>query len=122
MILADTSIWIDYLRGSQPAMAPLLASGQIVVHPFVIAELALGSLKNRQQILAQLESLWPVPVAQLDEVRQLIETRDLYSRGLGLTDVHLLASCLLAPGLRLWTRDIRLDRVAASLAIAVQIP
>ena len=117
MILADTSIWIDFLRGSKPEMQTLLASGQIAMHPFIVAEMALGSLKNRQSTFALMESLWQVKVARLDEVRHMIEVHNLYSKGLGLTDVHLIASCLITPGTLLWTRDLSLERAALALCV-----
>lgn len=117
MILADTSIWIDYLRGHQPVMAQLLIAEQVIMHPFVVAEVALGSLKNRHNTLAFLESLDQVHVAHLYEVRQMIEAHSLYSKGIGLTDAHLIASCLITPGVTLWTRDTNLQRIAAALGV-----
>lgn len=122
MILADTSIWIDHLRGSKSEMQKLLGAGQIVMHPFVVGEIALGSLKHREKTFALMESLWQVKVAQLDEVRHMIEAHSLYSKGLGLTDAHLIASCLLTPGTQLWTRDTALDRSAKSLGIDANLP
>ena len=119
MILADTSIWIDYLRGENLAMRELLQDGQIVMHPFVLAEIALGSLKNRRKRLDEMASLLEVNVAQLSEVRHMIEAHQLYLRGIGLTDAHLIASCLITSGTRLWTRDEALGAVASSLRIAV---
>lgn len=47
MILADTSVWIDYLRKTDALLASLLNTVQIVIHPFIIGELACGNLKNR---------------------------------------------------------------------------
>ena len=117
MILSDTSIWIDFLRSGKPEMQTLLAAGQIAMHPFIVAEVALGSLKNRQTTFALMESLWQVKVAQLDEVRHMIEAHQLYSKGLGLTDAHLLASCLITPGTLLWTRDASLAKAAQTLAV-----
>jgi predicted nucleic acid-binding protein len=117
VILADTSIWIDFLRGSQPRMKPLLDGGQILMHRFVLAEIALGSLQNRQRTLAELKSLLQAPVAEVGEVLAMIEAHELYSRGLGFTDAHLIASCLLTPGLQLWTRDAALDAAGAMLGI-----
>jgi predicted nucleic acid-binding protein len=122
VILADTSIWIDHLRGSKSEMQKLLGAGQIVMHPFVVGEIALGSLKHREKTFALMESLWQVKVAQLDEVRHMIEAHSLYSKGLGLTDAHLIASCLLTPGTQLWTRDTALDRSAKSLGIDANLP
>jgi len=117
VILADTSVWVDHLRAIDASMLKLLDKGRVLMHPMVVAELALGSLRDRGKTLAVLDALRQVRVAQLDEVRQMIETRKLYAKGIGLTDAHLLASCLLTPGTRLWTRDDALKNVAKVLDI-----
>ena len=122
MILADTSIWIDYLRGHKPEMQPLLAAGRIAMHPCVVAEVALGSLKNRNRTFALMESLWQIHVAELREVRHMIEAHTLYSNGIGLTDAHLIASCLITPGVQLWSRDARMRQVARRLNIEASLP
>lgn len=119
MILADTSIWIDHLRSGNNEMRKQLNQGQIVIHPFIIVELALGSLWERTKTLALLDLLPQVRVAQLDEVRLMIEARRLYSLGIGLTDAHLLASVFINPSTLLWTRDKRLRKVAEGLGIHV---
>lgn len=98
-------------------MQNLLMVGEIVMHPYVTAEVALGSLKNRSRTFALMESLWQVKMADLREVRQMIEAHSLYSKGIGLTDAHLVASCLLNPGVRLWTLDARLQQTANRLGI-----
>ena len=117
MILADTSIWIDHLRSGNNELRQHLSHGQIVIHPFIIAELALGSLKNRTHTLALLDLLPQVRVAQLTEVRLAIEARRLYSLGIGLTDAHLIASVFINPPTLLWTRDKRLRKSAEALGI-----
>ena len=122
MILADTSIWIDHLRDRNPAMMNHLAQGQILMHPFIVAELSLGSLHNRQTTLRALESLLQTKVATLDEVRHMIEAHALYSKGIGLTDAHLIASCLFTPGTQLWTRDAALKKVAGLVGILIDLP
>ena len=122
MILADTTIWIDHLRRQNPQMQGLLDGGQILMHPFIVAELALGSLRNRSGTLAALDALLEVRVAQLSEVCQMIEARRLYAKGIGLTDAHLVASCLITPGTRLWTRDARLRAVAHAVGIDAGLP
>lgn len=122
MILADTSIWVDYLRGKSPEMGQRLLAGEIAMHPFIVAEIALGSLRDRRSELNDLESLLEVTVAQLSEVRHMIEARALYAKGIGLTDAHLIASCLMTPGTQLWTRDGALEQVARGLGIAVNLP
>jgi predicted nucleic acid-binding protein len=117
LILADTSIWIDHLRSGDNELHKFLNQGQIVIHPFIIAELALGSLQKRAKTLALLDLLPQVRVAQLSEVRLTIEARRLYNRGIGLADAHLIASVFINPSTFLWTRDKPLRRVAEALGI-----
>ena len=117
MILADTSVWIDHFRTGSPELRRQLEHGQIVVHPFIVAELALGSLHQRSGTLALLDQLPQIGVARTDEVRAVIESRHLYNRGLGLTDVHLIAAVLIHPATALWTRDKSLHKVAEGLGI-----
>jgi predicted nucleic acid-binding protein len=117
LILADTSIWIDHLRWRNNQLHRHLNQGQIVIHPFIIAELALGSLKGRTHTLALLDLLPQVRVAQLSEVRLAIEARRLYSLGIGLTDAHLIASVFINPPTLLWTRDKRLRNAAEALGL-----
>jgi predicted nucleic acid-binding protein len=121
VILADTGIWIDYFRGRNAKMRKLLEDGQIATHPFIVAEIALGSLHDRRKTLSEMEALWEVKVARLTEVRRMIESHALYSRGVGLIDAHLIASCLLTQGTQLWTRDIALQKVARPLGIAANL-
>lgn len=122
MILADTSVWVDHFRSGNAELQKQLANRRIVMHPFVIAELALGSLRDRARTLAYLDLLPRTPVAQLSEVRQMIEGRHLYSQGIGLTDAHLIASIFLHPPTLLWTRDKRLRTVAEALGIHATLP
>ena len=117
MILADTSVWVDHFRSGNKEMRERLDQGQIVIHPFIIAELALGSLKERSKTLGLLDLLPQVRVAQLNEVRAMIEDRRLYNLGIGLVDAHLLASVFINPSTLLWTRDKHLRGVAEALGI-----
>ena len=103
-------------------MIRLLTAGRIAAHPCIVAELALGSLHNRRRKLAFMDALWQVNVVELDEIRHLIESHSLYSKGLGLTDVHLLASCMMTVGVQLWTRDKALQAEAGSLGFHVNLP
>lgn len=102
-------------------MAKHLEQGQIVTHPFILLELALGSLRQRARTLALLDLLPQVRVAQLSEVRLMIEARRLYSLGIGLTDAHLIASVFINPSTLLWTRDKRLRKAAQDLGIHVEL-
>ena len=117
MILVDTSVWIDHLRrGDAHLMATLLA-GHVLIHPWVIGEIACGTLRERGQVLDLLRSLPLSPVALEDEVLFFIEHYALMGRGIGYVDIHLLASAQLA-GARLWTRDKRLVVVANELGMS----
>lgn len=122
MILADTSVWVDHLRFGIKEMHQHLNRGEIEVHPFVVAELALGSLRDRKNTLGLLDLLPQVRVAQLAEVRSLIEARRLFGLGIGLVDAHLIASILITPPTLLWTRDKPLRKVAERLGIHASLP
>lgn len=118
MILADTSVWVDHLRGDDAGLAALLRADRIVMHPFVIGEIALGTLRNRTELLALLASLPLLPAAEPAEVALVIDRHRLFGRGIGYVDAALLAACLLVPGTRLLSRDRRLGAAAADLALA----
>ena len=112
MILVDTSVWVDHLRRGDAQLAEFLERGAVVMHPFVIGEIACGSLADRSSILQLLQDLPMAVAADGDEVLGFIERHSLHGKGLGYVDVHLLASVALTDGTKLWTRDKRL-RVAA---------
>jgi predicted nucleic acid-binding protein len=117
LILADTSVWIDHFRSGNKELRKHLDQGQIVIHPFIVAELALGSLQERAKTLALLDRLPQVRVAQMREVRLMIEARRLYSLGIGLTDAHLIASVFINPSTLLWTKEKPLRKAAEALGI-----
>ncbi len=118
MILVDTSVWVDHLRDGTPALVAALEQSQVLMHPFILGELACGNLKNRSEVLQLLEELPGAPVATDAEALDFIERRALMGRGIGYIDVHLLAAVALAGTARLWTRDKRLAAVAADLKLA----
>ena len=118
MILVDTSVWIDHLRAMDAALAAALEAGAVVIHPFVVGELACGNLTNRVVVLGLLQDLPQAPVASDGEVLAFIEARALMGRGLGYIDVHLLASAALGADTQLWTRDRRLAEAAEGLHLA----
>jgi predicted nucleic acid-binding protein len=118
MILVDTSVWVDHLRAGDARLIELLEVGQVLVHPFVIGELACGNLHNRTETLTLLGDLPFGPVASDREVLYFIEQHALMGRGIGYVDAHLLASVALGDSVRLWTRDKRLGATSARLALA----
>ena len=118
MILVDTSVWIDYLRAGDAVLATMLNSSQVLMHPFVLGELACGNLRNRTEVLALLNRLPRAALATDAEVLFFIEQHALMGRGIGYVDVHLLAAVALDGATRIWTRDNRLQTVADALALA----
>ncbi|HXS75575.1 MAG TPA: PIN domain-containing protein [Terracidiphilus sp.] len=124
MILADTSIWVEMFRKSKfkTELANLITTDQLCTHPFVVAELACGSLPNRKKTLTYLDSLNTLPLIQIADVRVMIEARNLWARGIGYTDAQLLAACLATPGTQLWTVDKRLLAVSESVGIRANLP
>ena len=88
MILVDTSVWVEHLRRGMPHLATLLQSGKVLIHPWVISELACGNLRNRSQVLDLLQGLPAATVASDAEMLLLIERERLMGRGIGYVDVH----------------------------------
>jgi predicted nucleic acid-binding protein len=117
VILVDTSVWVDHLRGSDRQLAGLLLDEAVLCHPFVVGELACGALKRRAEILGLLRDLPQAPVVEHDEVLAFVEGHALMGSGLGWVDVNLLASATMAGG-RFWTRDRRLAQAARRLGVA----
>jgi predicted nucleic acid-binding protein len=118
LILPDSSIWIDHLRKATPQLIALLEDGEIFGHPFVTGEVSLGSLAQRERIIAELSALPQLAVQRHERVALLIESTPLWGEGVGYIDAHLLASIKMVPGAQLWTGDKRLHTQAARLGIA----
>ena len=117
MILVDTSVWVQHFRSGMPALSSLLVEGRVVMHPFVIGELALGSMAQRDRTLDDLSALPNVPSMLPEEVLTFINRRELFGLGLGYVDVNLLASTLIGDAIRLWTIDRRLAGAANILGV-----
>ncbi|HVA13369.1 MAG TPA: type II toxin-antitoxin system VapC family toxin [Stellaceae bacterium] len=120
MILVDTSVWVDHMRANDKALTALLDTGMVLAHPFVIGELALGNLRQREIVLNALADLPRASVATDAEVLHFIERHALFGRGIGYIDAHLLAAVQLTAGAELWTNDKRLHGVAAQLGWAFE--
>jgi len=115
LILVDTSVWVDHLRRGNAQLAALLERGIVAMHPFVVGEMACGSLADRPSILELLQDLPMAVVAENDEVLGFIERYRLHGKGIGYIDVHLLTAVALTAGAALWTRDKRLRAVAEEM-------
>jgi predicted nucleic acid-binding protein len=120
MILVDTSVWIDHLRTGNKPLMRLLNAQQVLTHPFVIGEVALGSIKQRDIVIGALSNLPRSQVAGDSEVLGFIDQQNLFGRGVGYIDVHLLAATRLTAGAALWTIDRKLHAVAADLGLAMK--
>lgn len=118
MILVDTAVWIDHFRAGDAQPAVLLDRGRVLGHPWVTGELALGSIRNRLEILRLLDDLPQATVATAAEVRELVERHKLFSLGIGYVDAQLLAAAMLSADAALWTRDRRVQAPAQRLGLA----
>ncbi len=88
------------------------------MHPFVLGEIACGSLRDRQLVLELLQDLPTAVVASDAEVRAFVERHQLHAKGIGYVDAHLLASVALTLPAQVWTRDKRLHLAAQGLRCA----
>lgn len=116
MILVDTSVWIDHFRTANERLKSLLLDQQVLCHRFIVGELACGMLRNRREILANLNALPEAHLVEHEEVMSFLETHRLYGQGVGWVDAHLLASALLTR-CAIWSFDKPLRRAAAELNV-----
>ena len=107
MILVDTSVWVDHLRRTELVLVRLLDDADVLIHPYIIGELACANLTKRKELLQLFHNLPQAVAASDEEVMTLIEQRSLMGSGLGHVDIHLIAASLLS-GCQLWTKDKRL--------------
>jgi predicted nucleic acid-binding protein len=117
MVLVDTSIWVTHLRKGNRQLEQLLMDAEVICHPFIIGELACGTIKNRNEILSLLKSLPSAPVIEFDEFMFFIDQNQMMGIGIGFVDVHLLASAQLS-GTLLWTADKKLNSAAIKLSLS----
>jgi hypothetical protein len=101
-------------------LASLLDDARVLAHPYVIGELVLGNLPQRDMLVA-LQDLPSAIVASHDEVMAFIIGEELNGLGIGYVDAHLLAAARLTPGTFLWTRDKLLMSAAKQLAVAARL-
>ena len=118
MILVDTSIWIDHFRSSDAALVRALELGQVVIHPFVIGEVALGNLRDRGEVIGLMSDLPLLPLMSHDVVMSFVEGRQLVASGIGWVDAHLLCAAA-REDVMVWTRDRALGRAARRLALHI---
>ncbi len=123
MILVDSSVWIEHVRaGADERLNELLEREDVLTHPFVMGEIALGHVRRRESVLAALELLEQVEVCADDEVLDFIHRHRLVGSGIGYIDAHLLAATKLTDDCSVWTLDRRFREVASRLGLAADGP
>lgn len=116
-VLVDTCVWVRHFRQRNPLLVDMLVDGEIWCHPIVVGELSMGTLKNREQTICDLIQLDRPPIATFDETRQMVESRQLWGRGIQWNDAQILASAVIAE-VPLWTFDERLKEMAMDLGVS----
>lgn len=116
LTLVDTSVWVRHLHRSDPKLVSALDEGLVATHPFVIGELACGTMQRRGEFLDLLARLPRLDPVDHEEALHLVDTRHVWGRGLGWVDVHLLAAAIVGDA-SLWTADRRLAEAAADLGV-----
>lgn len=99
----------------------MVSNEQILIHPFIIGELACGNLRKRSETLEWLHRIPLLSVAHPYEVMALIERKRLYGLGLGWTDISLLASAAVE-NCTLWTLDKALQQATAKAGVRTYSP
>ena len=118
MVLVDSSVWIEHFKNAEIRLLDLLHNNQVLVHEMVIGELMLGTIKQRNLVIALLNDMTSAHVARHQELMHFVSQNNLYEQGIGWVDCHLLASCKITPEATLWTMDKRLAAMAQKLHIA----
>lgn len=117
-VLVDTSVWVDHLRTGNPRLAVLLGQARVLIHPWVLGELALGGVTRNLEVSTLLGALPRAPLVSESELLGFIRARPLHGRGVGYVDAQLLASVSLGPGSTLWSVDKGLRAAASALGLA----
>jgi predicted nucleic acid-binding protein len=121
VILADTSVWLRHFRIGEPMLQSLLDQGEVLMHPTVLGEIAVGNVSRRDHALAWLAGLPRAATASDAEALTFIETERLFGLGMGYADVQLLAAARLTSHALLWSYDRRLSDAAERLGLAARL-
>lgn len=116
-VLVDTCVWVRHFRQRNPYLLAMLEDGEVLSHPLVVGELAMGNLQGRPQALWSLSKLGRPPIATDAETHQMVEARRLWGRGIQWNDASILASVVIG-GVKLWTVDVRLSEIAREMGVA----
>ena len=113
MVLADTSVWVEFLRGRPPyreGLSRLLKEGKVLAVEPVFAELLQGARDDRERVLL-LEYWDNLPKPDVPDLWIMAgETSGRHrwtSKGVGLVDAAILTAARRTSS-SLWTLDVRL--------------
>jgi predicted nucleic acid-binding protein len=126
-VLPDTSIWIDYFRGTEPtasAVATFLERDEVTLCGPIVAELLAGTASGQRETLFL--ALAALPVVELDLAAWRASgecAHELRQRGdtVPLLDV-LIAVAAVRADATLWSRDAGFERVQRVLPELVLQP
>ena len=121
MILVDSSVWIDHLRHAEPDLLRLLSEDEVLSHPLVVGEVMMGRFKRRDEALEIFRDLEGSIESEHERVLEFVALHELFGKGIGYIDAHLLVSTQMTPGARFWTRDRRLMEVAVRLDLGYSV-
>jgi predicted nucleic acid-binding protein len=116
MIIVDTSVWIEFLRGHPPyqsAMISLLEERRVPALDCIFGELLAGAKSERERslLLSYRDFLPPLSDDRLFIRAGLHAGREkLKDRGVGLIDAAILVAAL-ETGYPVWTLDGKLKGV-----------
>ena len=96
LTLFDTSVWIRHFKVPDQQLVTALEDGSALIHEAIIGELAVGRIPKPKSTLSDLLSLPFAPAVPFRELSELLQRRNLVSRGLSWIDVHLIGSALAA--------------------------
>lgn len=112
MILVDSSVWISHLKTANKQLVSLLQDNTVLIHPFILGELSLGSMKNRDEFLSLIDLLPSCIESNNRETLQFVNTHKLFGQGIGWIDANLLVSCFKSKS-KIWTLDKSLQKIAS---------
>ena len=97
----------------------LLEKSEVLTHSWVIGELDLGALRNRDEILHLPGAMPMTPVVSDAQVLQFVSQEKIYGLDIGPVDALLLASARSTSGTLVWTRDHRLADLATRFDVLI---
>lgn len=119
-VLVDTAVWSQHFKHNSEDLQRLLLTNRVRMHPMILGEIACGTPPSRATTLSHFALLPTVATATNQEVMDFLDRHQLYSKGCGWVDFHLLVSVLISENTAFWTRDKRLRTLAKQFKVAFE--